>query len=81
MVTMDVLFIFFYFFRQMALRSAMENFELDPRGRPDFINVFIYQEQTIVMIGLAVFFHTIYLIKILSTLNHIYGEKQIYVKI
>ena len=32
------------------------------------------QEKTVSIVGLAVFVHTVYLIQILSSINHVYGE-------
>ena len=56
--------------------EALAEFELDPRGKPEFTPVFIQQEHLAATVGITVWFHTIYLLYILSSVNHIYGESR-----
>ena len=56
-----------------SLIEALADFELDPRGKPEFTPVFIQQEHLTATVGVSVWFHTIYLLYILSSVNHIYG--------
>ena len=55
------------------LRQSLVKFELDPRGRPEFTEVFILQENLTALVAISSWFHTIYLIYVLSTLNDVYG--------
>ena len=64
------------FSRHFKLENSLSEFEKDPRGKPTFTEVFILQEQTVSIVGIAVFIHTLYLIQILSSINHVYGEFQ-----
>ena len=66
------------FSRHFKLENSLSEFEKDPRGKPTFTEVFILQEQTVSIVGIAVFIHTLYLIQILSSINHVYGEFQCY---
>ena len=61
------------FSRHFKLENSLNEFEKDPRGKPTFTEVFILQEKTVSIVGIAVFMHTIYLIQILSSINHVYG--------
>ena len=58
--------------------EALAAFELDPRGKPEFTPVFIQQEHLAATVGMTVWFHTIYLLYILSSVNHIYGKSRAY---
>ena len=64
----------YIFSRHFKLEHSLSEFEKDPRGKPTFTEVFILQEKTISIVGIAVFVHTVYLIQILSSINHVYGE-------
>ena len=55
------------------MSERLKEFEVDPRGRPDFTSVFIMQENMVSLVAVASWFHTIYLIYVLSTLNDVYG--------
>ena len=59
--------------------EALAEFELDPRGKPEFTPVFIQQEHLAATVGITVWFHTIYLLYILSSVNHIYGKSRAYI--
>ena len=62
--------------RRCILIEALAEFELDPRGKPEFEPVFIQQEHLTATVGMSVWFHTIYLLYILSSVNHIYGKSR-----
>ena len=64
----------YFFSRHFKLEHSLSEFEKDPRGKPTFTQVFILQEKTVSIVGIAVFVHTVYLIQILSSINHVYGE-------
>ena len=64
----------YFFSRHFKLEQSLSEFEKDPRGKPTFTQVFILQEKTVSIVGIAVFVHTVYLIQILSSINHVYGE-------
>ena len=59
--------------RTSMMSERLKEFEVDPRGRPDFTSVFIMQENMVSLVAVASWFHTIYLIYVLSTLNDVYG--------
>ena len=59
--------------RTFLMSERLKEFEVDPRGRPDFTSVFIMQENMLGLVAVASWFHTIYLIYVLSTLNDVYG--------
>ena len=72
MVTLDITFAVLYFMRFVSLETAINEFELDPRGKPNFTEVFVLQENIISIVGIALWLHTVYLIYVLSSVNHVY---------
>ena len=74
MFSLNMAFAVFSFKRSDLLKTKLAEFEIDPRGKPDFEEVFIVQENMIGLVALASWFHTIYLIFVLSTLNDVWGK-------
>ena len=72
MLTLDITFAVLYFMRSISLATAINEFELDPRGKPNFTEVFVLQENIVSMVGIALWLHTVYLIYVLSSVNHVY---------
>ena len=62
MLTLDISFAVLYFMRWFNLEAAIDEFELDPRGKPNFTEVFVLQENIVSMVGIALWLHTVYLI-------------------
>lgn len=74
MFSLNLAFAVFSFMRSDLLNAKLAEFEVDPRGKPDFEEIFIVQEKMISLVALASWFHTIYLIFVLSTLNDVWGK-------
>ena len=74
MAVFDIAFICMNFIRSDVLDKAINEFVLDPRGKPDLESVFILQEITTVLVGFSVFFHLLFMIEIFSTLNAVYSK-------
>ena len=74
MFSLNLAFAVFSFKRSDLLNAKLPEFEVDPRGKPDFEEIFIVQEKMISLVALASWFHTIYLIFVLSTLNDVWGK-------
>ena len=51
MVTLDITFAVLYFMRFVSLETAINEFELDPRGKPNFTEVFVLQENIVSIVG------------------------------
>ena len=74
MFCLNLAFAVFSFRRSDLLNAKLAEFEVDPRGKPDFEEIFIVQENMIGLVALASWFHTIHLIFVLSTLNDVWGK-------
>ena len=58
----------------IKIEHALEQFQLDPRSRPPFDEVFIYQSQLVNAISLTLFGRILYLVVVFTIINTIKGE-------